>query len=154
MMEYLYGLAAFIILSTLLYYFVQKRRQNKALNHDNRFRYLDTDEDVIVYDCVDCTCTTYYLKTKAGIKRTFCYDDFVWVYIFEQKLITSRTFGLTLMAHTKDGRRYKLMNSSGNGRKVMRSFNTVMDIIQEKNPDCLIGESEENHKAYLSIIKH
>lgn len=152
-MLYLLATLGVIVLIIFIKYLYVQYEQNKKMKNDVRYRFVNTSSDKEIYDCPDCRCTDHYIYTKAGIKRIIAYEDILWVYIFKQQLITSRTFGLTMLVYTVDGKNYKIMNSSGTGKKVMRSFNTVLDIIKEKNPDCLVGESEENKHKYYSQLK-
>lgn len=153
-MLYWLGAAAIVALIVLIRTVLYKRKLKNLIKNDPRYRYLDTPEDKVLLDCPDCTCTTHYIKTKAGIKRIFCYDDFIWVYIFYQKYLTRYSFGLTLMAYTKDGKRYKIMNAAGAGRKMIRLFENVINIIQEHNSECMVGETEENHQKYRKMMKY
>ncbi len=151
-MLYLLAFFGIILLIVFIKYLYVRHYQKNKLTHDVKYRFANTSSDKEIYDCPDCRCTDHYIYTKAGIKRIIAYEDILWVYIFKQQLLTSRTFGLTMLVYTVDGKNYKIMNSSGTGKKIMRSFNTVLDIIKEKNPDVLVGETEENKQKYYSQL--
>lgn len=150
-MIYLWGVLGVILILTLFNYLRVKHRLKKSIQNDERYRFLETDKDI--YDGVDCRCTDHYIITKAGFKHVICYEDILWVYIYEQQLVTTRTFGLTMFVYLKDGTNVKIMNSSGNGRKIMRSFNTVLDLIKEKSPGVIVGKTDENQTLYYSKLK-
>lgn len=151
---YIIGFIVVIIAIVLIRSFIYRIRLNKQIKTDPRYRFLDTDEDKIIYESPECICTEHYLKTKVGIKKVFCYEDFLWVYPFRHQLLTTRSFGLTLIAYTKNGERHEILSASGIGKKVRNNFTEIMRIIQEKNPDCLVGDSEDNHQQYLAHVQY
>lgn len=65
--------------------------------------------------------------------------------------MASKDVGQMIKAYSKNGKEYKVMYGTNESE---RDFEIFLEIIKEKNPDCLIGDSEENLNKYRQKVKY
>lgn len=56
-----------------------------------------------------------------------------------------------MKAYTRNGTEYKVMYGTNED---YRDFEIFLEIIKEKNPDCIIGSSEEDLRQYKQKVKY
>lgn len=134
-----------------LYYLRGQYKQKRIIKKDSRDQYYNTPEDTLLFDCKDCRCTEYYLIIKAGKKAVLCYGDLLWVRPYHHDFIASKDVGRMMAAYNKNGTEYKVMYGANED---YRDFEIFLEIIKEKNPDCIIGDSEEDLRRYKQKVKY
>ncbi|WP_041140304.1 hypothetical protein [Beduini massiliensis] len=135
----------------VLYYLWRFYKQKHLIKTDSRYQYYNTPEDTLLLDCKDCRCTKHYLIIKTGKKAVLCYEDLLWVCPYHHNFIASKEAGRMIKAFSKNGTEYKVMYGANED---YRDFEIFLEIIKEKNPDCIIGNSEEDIRQYKQKVKY
>lgn len=140
-----------IIALYFLYYLRKRYDQKRKMKLDSRYHYYNTPKDPLLFECKDCRCTEHYLIIKTGLKEIICYEDLLWVCPYHHRYMASKDVGQMIKAYSKNGKEYKVMYGTNESE---RDFEIFLEIIKEKNPDCLIGDSEENLNKYRQKVKY
>lgn len=140
-----------IIALCVLYYLWLYYKQMRIIKTDSRYQYYKTPEDTLLFDCKDCRCTDHYLIIKTGRKAVLCYEDVLWICPYHHNFIASKDVGRMMKAYTRNGTEYKVMYGTNED---YRDFEIFLEIIKEKNPNCIIGSSEEDLRQYKQKVKY
>lgn len=93
--------------------------------------------------------TDKYIVSKVnGLLRVNEYEDFVWIYNLKAQQY-GHTVNIFLTAKTKNKKQFHIATSLDENRLMQ-----IMSLIKEKNPEVLIGFTDENKEEYKKYIKN
>lgn len=142
-------ITAIIVLTGHSYY---KYQLMHKLKHNPKYRDYENEKDTCIKKFSDTRFTNHYILVKNILsKEVIAYDDLLWVHIEYIKRFVPYAAALVLVGHTVDGKRARLVYVGSRKEKILEE---AMAFIKDKNPNCILGDSEENLNLYRSIVKY
>lgn len=89
----------------------------------------------------------YIISKVNGLLRVNEYEDFVWIYNLKAQQY-GHTVNIFLTVKTKDKKQFHIATSLDENRLI-----EIMSLIKEKNPQVLVGFTDENKEEYKKYIK-